>query len=124
MPYVHACGQSFTKKRPDFWKCFHCDIRNMCTHVVNNVLKVYILFSVWYTGGILHENNMEDIYTYIIVYIYYIYYKSNLTRNFTRLVVFGLGVILKPKTTSRALCACMRVVLYKKTPRFLEMISL
>ena len=25
--YVHACGQSFTKKRPDFWKCFHCDIK-------------------------------------------------------------------------------------------------
>ena len=40
MPYVHACGQSFTKKRPDFWKCFRCDI--LCQYTTFILTNVYI----------------------------------------------------------------------------------
>ena len=42
----------------------------------------------------------------------------------TSFLIFGGTPSKIRKEVRHALCACMRAVLYKKTPRFLEMISL
>ena len=42
MHYVHVCGQSFTKKRPEFWKCFHCDISVGLLVTAYKKLYIYI----------------------------------------------------------------------------------
>ena len=48
MPYVHACGQSFTKKRPDFWKCFHCDISTPSVYLYLQALHVIYVYNIEY----------------------------------------------------------------------------
>ena len=64
-------------------------------------------------------------YMYIYFnYIYYIYKKKFNEKYCTACRLCEGNTRTETTCSTHALCACMRAVLYKKTPRFLEMFSL
>ena len=69
-----------------------------------------------------NKNVLQD--NSLVTYIYILNNKEIYSKLYAALAVVWRDIFTQQQVQHQALCACMRAVLYKKTPRFLEMFSL